>query len=962
MCSLDAHSIDNYFRYWGGIVVTAEDTIKPGTQIIISDANDETTAGLGNGSLVSVNPDKKGQLTKDNIEAGDAIVWVDGAQIKTFLGIELYNTSGKYSTGIALGKNARVRDDRYRATYALLMGNKDANGTALYTSGIAIGENSYSLPAGVSLGVRNYNGQMGGIVLGNGKHDLNGTVGIGSTAVGANNYVGGTLASSYGSYNIMTNEGTHPDTADPNVNYKQYASYVRTQNAGAVTMGALNSIQSLDSFKLTAGVASSVIGLANQVKNSNTAVVIGAGNSVVDSYQDMNLPWGSSFFSVPDSVDKTAEAIRNPNNKTYGGSVSIIGGRNQVKNSRGISLSGNGNVVDHGDSLFMAGEGNEADYVRHSLILGSQVKIQGTEKAALEGILSFGDQNEVTKSYGVAVGAGTKVNGQGAVALGSQSQVLAADRLTDMNYVSKGDWDAASGAGSAENTFGVISVGASSGNQSFNRRIINVANGRISADSKDAVNGSQLRNYQVKDGDMTFDTATKTLKLHWTDMYGIGNAYDTSVKLSDIADGTSKTDYRLLNESYSVDADGNVTLHVKDSNDANAKAEDVVISGIASKSYVDDKITELNTKIDNIKPGDTKHSAVSAGKGIDVKNSPNIDGSINYQVSLQDSFTLGDEKGKNVKIDGTNGQISATESISVGTTSISKEGVKVGDKTYISESGFNANGQKITNVAEGTADTDAVNVSQLKKATSDIVNIAGNVARLDSRVNRVGAGAAALAALQPLDFDPDAKWDFSAGYGNYAGASAVAVGAYYRPNEDVMFSIGGSMGGGENMMNAGVSVKVGAGNSSHANTSKIAMAKEFKDLRATVEKQSEQIAQLMAVVNTLTGKADFQPRSGAFPDVPKNHWAYEAVEDLRARGFVHGFPNGTFKGDRLFTRYEFAQVVHNALLAGAPDSQAVRRLKAEFAPELERFTVDTIQKDNDGNPTVERVRVVKPKK
>ena len=280
------------------------------------------------------------------------------------------------------------------------------------------------------------------------------------------------------------------------------------------------------------------------------------------------------------------------------------------------------------------------------------------------------------------------------------------------------------------------------------------------------------------------------------------------------------------------------------------------------------------------------------------------------------------------------------------------------DKTNVT---LNKGGDSVTihNVAAGTADTDAVNVSQLNQAwdqinnnTTAITNIGNKVGELDSRIDEVGAGAAALAALHPLDFDPDDKWDFAAGYGNYRGENAVAIGAFYRPNEDTMFSVGGTVGNGDNMVNAGVSFKLGQGN--NVSTSRVAMAKEIKSMRDIVAKQDAQIQKLTAMVNALVGMEAITPDTTTmFPDVPENHWAYEAVEMMAKTGLVQGYPDGEFKGDRNMTRYEFAQIVYNAIQAGIKVDE---RLVQEFRPELEYFRIDTISKDKDGNPVIQRVR------
>ncbi len=273
--------------------------------------------------------------------------------------------------------------------------------------------------------------------------------------------------------------------------------------------------------------------------------------------------------------------------------------------------------------------------------------------------------------------------------------------------------------------------------------------------------------------------------------------------------------------------------------------------------------------------------------------------------------------------------------------------------------------RQITSVAAGTNDTDAVNVAQLKllrnnvggditNIQNNITNINGNIARLDKRVNRGVAGAAALAALHPLDFDPDAKWDFAAGYGHYHNGNAAALGAFYRPNEDVQLSVGSTLGNGETVVNAGLSVKVGA--HSNVSRSRVAIGKEVLELKKTVALQNAQIQKLTALLNDVAGTRMKADHTTLFPDVASNHWAYEAVSDLSRRGLVEGYPDGTFGGDRLLTRYEFAQIVYRALQNGV---QVDEQLVTEFSPEMALFRVDTVARNNQGQPTIERVRVNK---
>lgn len=285
-------------------------------------------------------------------------------------------------------------------------------------------------------------------------------------------------------------------------------------------------------------------------------------------------------------------------------------------------------------------------------------------------------------------------------------------------------------------------------------------------------------------------------------------------------------------------------------------------------------------------------------------------------------------------------------------TTVTNSGIKIassGDDTHaveISNSNISMGGQQIHDVAPGAADGDAVNVSQLKKSVGAL---GGAINQVDRRVDRVGAGAAALAALHPQDFDPDDKWDFAVGYGNYRGANAAAVGAFYKPNEDTTFSVGGTVGGGENMVNAGISFKFGQGN--HVSNSRVAMAKEIKDLRKEVEDLRS------ALVDVAAGKQLDPAKTKLFPDMPKNHWAYKEISELAGNGLLDGYPDGEFKGDRMMTRYEFATIVYRQMMAGRELSD---RLVQEFEPELERIRIDVVARHKDGTPSIERVRVNKP--
>ena len=385
----------------------------------------------------------------------------------------------------------------------------------------------------------------------------------------------------------------------------------------------------------------------------------------------------------------------------------------------------------------------------------------------------------------------------------------------------------------------------------------------------------------------------------------------------------------------------------------------------------------------------TSSTVIGFGNTLEGENSTGVltAGSQNTLTNVSNSLVMGDKNTlvnrKNVISLGNENTVTADDAVAIGngTKVEAVGGVAIGvdsvadraagikgafapdtiptgaESTWTSTAGAFSVGEEgkttrqITNVAAGSKATDAVNVAQLFATNQQVAQNAQSISKLGNRINKVGAGAAALAALHPLDFDPDDKWDFAAGYGNYNGENAAAIGAYYRPNEDTMFSVGGSFGNGENMVNAGVSLKLGQGN--HVSTSKVAMAKEIKDLRKELEGLKS------ALLDANAGKKLDTSKLQLFPDVPKNHWAYEYVSTLKGNGALTGYPDGEFKGDRPMTRYEFATMLYKAMLEGATLSD---RILKEFAPELERFTVDTVHQDKDGKPTVERVRTVKAEK
>ena len=477
------------------------------------------------------------------------------------------------------------------------------------------------------------------------------------------------------------------------------------------------------------------------------------------------------------------------------------------------------------------------------------------------------------------------------------------------------------------------------------------------------------------------------------------------------------TDTHIKAGEYGVGADNTVKMDIVDKNGNKvdtvtitdvAKASDVGnVNNIASDiknqdgshTTVVDAVNNLNNKLDN-KVGDLNY--VEGGKGNYVTNGENTTTSIGkLDQALKDVAdtanqgwklsTNGGEASKvapgktvdfsgdkNIKIsnDGTNVNVELNEDIKVdtvtaGQTVMDNDGLKVGQntslkadelkvdgKTYIDKNGLNANGNKITGVAEGKENTDAVNVGQLKDSEktinnridgveNQVVNNTNRINKLGSRVNKVGAGAAALAALHPMDFDPDDKLTFSAGYGNYAGENAAAIGAYYRPDEKVMFSVAGTVGNGENMVNAGVSFALDRTN--HVSNSRTALAREVIDLRGQLAVMGAKMAKMEKAFGMLD-----ESKTKLFPDVPANHWAYEYIAKLAGNGYIEGYPDGNFGGDRLMTRYEFAAMLYRAIENGAALEEKIIK---EFEPELGRIRVDRISGEDGDRDKIERVRV-----
>lgn len=791
---------------------------------------------------------------------------------------------------------------------------KVTNGTKL-AGAIAIGKNTVARTGSLMIGDHTYEGELGDIeVKSSQKMTLNN--GVYSTTLGASSYNSGSMSTVTGAFSITSNRGT--------------STFYDAQNFGATVYGSLNSIESSKSDSLTAGTANSVLGFGNRTQNTNAALVWGTGNEVTNSIEHLkiNNPYWHDV-SASGAQQQIIDAMRS--DQYAGGSVMAIGGGNKanwatysqllgVQNtltgtekdgSKLAMINGYKNTVANAQNTTVIGSNNNATNVKSTIIMGDENTLEGRQ-----GVISLGNKNTIEADEAVAIGNGTTVSAKSGVAIGvgsvadrvagSEKRVLGAFAPDIIPEEAVSTWTSTRGAFSVGDTV-----------RNITRQITNVAAG---SEDTDAVNVAQLK---------------KALESIDVDA-GTGIKVDKITK-----DG--KTTYKIsTNIVGSETTTDKTTVTTNQTNTGSTDTSQGTTNGTSTK-IGETVIVGTETKATSFGADDSKTADVKPGQTLNINgDEKNISTSVNgnsIKVKLNE----------NIKVESV-----TANSVTVGDTSITTDGLTIKDGPSITKNGINGGNKQVTKVADGVisaTSTDAVNGSQLFATNQQVAQNAQSISKLGNRINKVGAGAAALAALHPLDFDPDDKWDIAAGYGNYNGENAAAIGAYYRPNEDTMFSVGGSFGNGENMVNAGVSLKLGQGN--HVSTSKVAMAKEIKDLRKEMEGLKS------ALLDANAGKKLDTSKLQLFPDVPKNHWAYEYVSTLKGNGALTGYPDGEFKEDRPMTRYEFATMLYKAMLEGATLSDKILK---EFAPELERFTVDTVHQDKDGKPTVERVRTVKAEK
>ena len=650
-----------------------------------------------------------------------------------------------------------------------------------------------------------------------------------------------------------------------------------------------------------------------------TTVVTGSGNIAVGQQNEVRSTSGStSAFGNQNYVNGQDANAFGDGNAAFGRYAQVFGDTNEANGNQTVAYGYN-NIVGEFQAAATPTDSHRVDpttAANRSAAVGVQNKIAGgAENATAFGVgntvsiadHSFRDRTSDNEpdsatrqagSYGansVAVGNSNTVSGDAAIAIGSKSQATLSNAT-------------AIGNTATANRVGTIAIGTRAQAGDF------VANPNVVTDAQLAGKLSARQ-----------DGADRAVAVGY-------ESRAVGYKSNAIGSGA----WALDNHSTAIGSSAQATANHAQAFGAGAQA-----TGVRSNVFGSDAIaSERNTLALGDSARATHENSVAIGAG-----------SVTSAAQGFGSYRLPSNSAQVVTFAGAN----PTGSVSVGAAGQERQ---------------------IHNVAAGrlsATSTDAVNGSQLYSVANElqrqidntvpgqinnnITNLTNRVGDVEQRVNKVGAGSAALAALHPLDFNPDDKWTVAAGYGHYHNANSAALGAFYRPNEDTMFSIGSTVGNGNPQLNAGVSIRLGK--RAPESRSRVAMGREIAELNARLQDIENKYNNLLQVLNP---HAIDPSKTAEFPDVPRNHWAYQYISQLAGNGILVGYPDGTFKGDATMTRYEFATMLYRALQNGAPIDDNMRRAMDEFQPELQNirlnhYRVDRISGgDNDRHKT-ERVRV-----
>lgn len=704
-------------------------------------------------------------------------------------------------------------------------------------------------------------------------------------------------------------------------------SSVTTNSNNSVGIGSMVTTNKDRSIAIGNGVATdfNTVGIGNGVE-TKVKDTIAIGNGVISK--------GESSVAIGNAIHADGVGTVNVGtNVSAKGVSSIVIGRDTTVNGDDTTVVGaNNGTVDAAQSAVYGYNNKVLNNSKEQLIFGSN------SQTGAQGAVAFGTHASATAIDALAFGNNTVADVQNGVAIGTNSVTESPVGTTNIkNNTTDIRFSNSTYAGSNPDSvvsFGTNGRAGAGGVTEYTRQLQNLAAGRVSATSTDGINGSQL-----------YDVALEAQK-HNT-----------------LVDGTNTTVTSQNNAFGRKEYKVNVNRDLTNMNSVQFNTVNDPQRNFVSKDGMHVFNGEVNTNY--------------GSNGIKLENTNNLD-TAEYNM---DGINI-NSNGKNIRF--------GTDGISAGN-------------------------QIINNVKAGVADTDAVNVSQLKGVQSNVSNntsringldqrvttnaadirtinhtlgdhegritvLEGNVQALDNKINttannvlnqsksytdnqaaKIGANAAALSALHPLDFNADEKWQFSVGFGNYKGKNATALGAFYQPNENVLLSVGTTLGTGENMINAGATVRFGS-HSSMTTNKQVAVAKEVQDLKLQLSAISQKYDNL---VKNLSAQKAGQDVDFEYSDLPKDHWAYDFVKKLSDKGYLNGYPDGTFKGDTKMTRYEFAAALWRAVNNGAIiDAQMAKAIK-EFEPELEevnkimRYRIDTVAgKDNSVYKT-ERLRVNK---
>ena len=781
-------------------------------------------------------------------------------------------------------------------------------------------------------------------------------------------------------------------------------SSVTTNSNNSVGIGSMVTTNKDRSIAIGNGVATdfNTVGIGNGVE-TKVKDTIAIGNGVISK--------GESSVAIGNAIHADGVGTVNVGtNVSAKGVSSIVIGRDTTVNGDDTTVVGaNNGTVDAAQSAVYGYNNKVLNNSKEQLIFGSN------SQTGAQGAVAFGTHASATAIDALAFGNNTVADVQNGVAIGTNSVTESPVGTTNIkNNTTDIRFSNSTYAGSNPDSvvsFGTNGRAGAGGVTEYTRQLQNLAAGRVSATSTDGINGSQLYDVALEAQkhntlvDGTNTTVTSQNNAFGRKEYKVNVNRDltnmNSVQFNTVNDPqrnfVSKDGMHVFNGEVNTNYGSN---GIKLENTNNLDTAEYNMDGININSngknirFGTDGISAGNQIINNVKAGVADTDAVNVSQLKKVKDeitaatgtttvtagdhitvTPTINGnSRDYKVSLSKDIT--DQINNNTtNIDKNKTEINKNrDDINKNRNDINKnkDDIKNNrndinknrDDINKNRSDINKNAGNIanntTNIAKNTEDIKNIkgNVTDIQNNITNINNnmnsFKGDLSKMDKRIDKSVAGAAALAALHPLDFDPDAKWDFAAGYGHYRSGDAAAIGAFYRPNEDVQLSIGSTVGGDETVFNAGLSVKVGAHNG--VSRSRVAIGKEVLALKKTVAEQNAQIQKLTALLNGVAGTKMKADHTTLFPDVAANHWAYEAVSDLSRRGLVEGYPDGTFGGDRLLTRYEFAQIVYRAIQDGVTVDD---RLVTEFSPEMALFRVDTVAKNAQGEPTIERVRVNK---